>query len=109
MNNQLKRAGQSTRDMVAKRHKNRIWYAIISVVIVLLIAVIALNPKFLKAGSIASIGLLLVARVFMNYSVAVDRRMRKEEKRAVRGAKGEETIGSILDTLGKDYLVIHDI
>ncbi len=109
MNNQRKRAGQSTREMAAKRHKNRIWYAIISVIIVLLIAFIALNPKFLKAGSITSIGLLLAARVFMNYSDAVDRQKRKEEKRAIRGAKGEETIGSILDTLGEDYLVIHDI
>ncbi len=56
MNNQQKRAGQSTREMAAKRHKNRIWYA-----------------------------------------------------RAIRGAKGEEKIGSILDGLGEDYLIIHDI
>jgi Nuclease-related domain len=109
MNNQQKRAGQSTREMAAKRNKKRIWYAIVSVVIVLLIAFVALNPKFLKAGSIASIGLLLVARVFMNYSDALDRRMRKEEKRAVRGAKGEEKVGSILEGLDENHLVIHDL
>lgn len=109
MNNQQKRAGQSTREMAAKRHKNRIWYAIVSIVIVLLIAFVALNPRFLKVGSIASIGLLLVARVFMNYSDVLDRRMRKEEKRAIRGAKGEETIGSLLEYLGEDYVVIHDV
>jgi predicted histidine transporter YuiF (NhaC family) len=94
MNNQQKHAGQSTREMTAKRHKKRIWFAIVSIVIVMLIALIALNPKFLKAGSIASIGLLVVARVFMNYSDAKDRQLRKEEKRAVRGAKAEEKVGS---------------
>jgi hypothetical protein len=109
MNNLQKRAGQSTREMAAKRHKNRIWYAIVSIVIVLLIAFVALNPRFLKVGSIASIGLLLVARVFMNYSDALDRRKRKEEKRAIRGAKGEETIGSLLENLGRDYLIMHDV
>jgi hypothetical protein len=109
MNNQQKRAGQSTREMAAKRHKKRIWFAIVSVVIVILIVLIALNPKFLKIGGFTSIGLLLVARVFMNYSDGKDRQLRKEEKRAVRGAKGEEKIGSILDSLGEEYLVLHDI
>ena len=109
MNNQHKRAGQSTREMAAKRDKKRIWFAFVSVVFVLLIALIALNPKFLKVGGIASIGLLLVTRVFMNYSDAKDRQLHKEEKRAIRGSKGEEKIGSILETLGDDYIVIHDV
>jgi hypothetical protein len=109
MNKQQKRAGHSARDMAAKRHKYRIWFAVVSAAIVLLIAVIALKPQFLKVGSLGSIGLLLAARIFMNYSDAKDRQMRKQEKRAIRGAKGEEKIGSMLERLGEDFLVIHDV
>jgi len=35
--------------------------------------------------------------------------MMKEERRAVRGATAEEKIGSILNNLGEDYVVIHDV
>jgi hypothetical protein len=45
----------------------------------------------------------------MNYSDAKTKKMVKEEKRAIRGAKGEEIIGSTLESLGDDYLVIHDV
>jgi hypothetical protein len=109
MNSHQKRAGQSTREMAARRHRKRIWYSLLAIVVVLLIMVIALNPGLMKVGGIGSIGLLIAARWIMNYSDAKDKQMRKEEKRAIRGAKGEEKIGSILENLGEDYLVIHDV
>jgi hypothetical protein len=55
------------------------------------------------------LGLYVLARLLMSYAEARDRRMRKGERRAIRGAKAEERIGSILATLGEDYLVIHDV
>jgi hypothetical protein len=109
MNSQQKRAGQSTREMAARRHRNRIWYSLLAIVLVLLIMMIALNPALMKVSGIGSIGLLIAARWIMNYSDAKGKQMRKEEKRAIRGAKGEEKIGSMLENLGEDYLVIHDV
>lgn len=54
MNNQHKRAGQSTWEMAEKRHKKRIWFAVVSVVIVLLVertppikGVMIINKKIL--------------------------------------------------------------
>ena len=45
----------------------------------------------------------------MDYTESKAKRMMKEERRAIRGAKAEERIGSDLDNLGEDFLVIHDI
>jgi hypothetical protein len=35
--------------------------------------------------------------------------MIRDEKRATRGAEGEETIGAMLDSLGDEYLTVHDV
>lgn len=109
MNNHQKRAGQSTREMAAKRHKNRIWYVILIFGVVLLILLVANNSKALGIGGMGFLGLIVLARVAMNIADTRTKKMIKEEKRAIRGAKGEEKIGSLLETLGEDYLVIHDI
>jgi hypothetical protein len=109
MNNQQKRAGQSTREMAAKRYKNRVWFVLITVGIVLLILLVANNSKALGIGGFGFLGLIVLSRIVMNYADARTKKMVKEERRAIRGAKGEEKIGSILDSLGEEYVVIHDI
>jgi hypothetical protein len=53
--------------------------------------------------------LVMLARIAMNYGDARDRKIAKEERRAIRGARGEEKIGSILESLGEGFLVIHDV
>jgi hypothetical protein len=109
MNNQQKRAGQSTREMAAKRHKNRVWFVLLTISIVLILLFLANNSSALGFGGFGFLGLVIVARILMNYSDARTKTMIKEEKRAIRGAKGEEIVGSLLESLGDDYLVIHDV
>jgi hypothetical protein len=109
MNNPQKRAGQSTREMAAKRYKNRVWFVLVTVAIVLLILLAANNSQALGIGGFGFVGLIILARLVMNYSDARTKRMIKEEKRAIRGAKGEEKIGSLLESLGEEYLVLHDV
>jgi hypothetical protein len=109
MNNLQKRAGQSTRDMARKRYKNRVRFILITAGIALLIIIISYNSNLLGIGGLGSLGLLLLARLVIDFGDTKAKRMMKEEHRALRGARGEESIGSILDNLGEDHLIIHDI
>lgn len=109
MSNQRNRAGQSTREMTEKRYKNRVWFVLITAGIALLLLLAALNADALKMGGMGFLVLIIAARLVMNYSDRKTKKMIKEERRAIRGAKGEEKIGSILESLGEDYLVIHDV
>jgi hypothetical protein len=109
MNNRQRQAGQSTREMADKRYKRRVWFVMGTMGVVLLLLLAAYNSKALQMGSFGFIGLLVAARLIMDYSDVKTKRMIKEERRAIRGARGEEKIGSLLENLGEDYLVIHDV
>ena len=109
MNNHNKRAGQSTRDMADKRYKSRVWFVLLMAGAVLLILVLVFNSKALGIGVLGILGLGFLARFTMDYMEGKAKRMMREERRAVRGAKAEEKIGAILESLGEDYLVSHDI
>lgn len=109
MNNHNKRAGQSTRDVADKRYKSRVWFVLIMAGAVLLILVLVSNSKALGIGGLGILGLLFLARFAMDYIEGKANRMMKEERRAIRGAKAEEKIGSLLENLDEGYLVIHDI
>lgn len=109
MNSHEKQAGQSTRDMADRRYKTRIWFVLITLGIALLILVMVFNSKVLGIGGFGFLGLLILYRLLIDFTEVKARRMRKAERRAVRGAKAEEKIGSILAQLGPDYRVIHDV
>lgn len=109
MKNQQQRAGQSVREMADRRYKNRIWFVLGTMAVLLVILLVAYNARSLSIGGTGLLGLLVAARLIMNYSDARTNKMIKEERRAIRGAKGEEKIGSLLESLGDDYLVIHDV
>jgi hypothetical protein len=109
MNNLQKRAGQSTRDMAEKRYRQRVWFVLLTVGAVILILLVANNSKALGIGGLGFLGLIILGRIIMNLSGSKAKRMVREERRAVRGAKGEEKIGGILENLGKEYLILHDI
>ena len=109
MKEQHRRAGQSVREMADGRYKNRVWFVLGTTAIVLVILLVAYNAKSLSIGGIGLFGLMIGARLIMNYSDARTNNMIKQERRAIRGAKGEEKVGSLLQRLGEDYLVIHDI
>jgi hypothetical protein len=107
-------AGRSTREMADTRYKARVRFILPMAGVVLLLSGIALyNSNSLSklglVGVIVLLGVFVVMRVVMNLTDARERRMIREEKRATRGAEGEESIGSILDSLGDGYLVIHDV
>jgi hypothetical protein len=107
-------AGRSTREMADTRYKARVRFILPMVGVVLLLSGIALyNSNSLSklglVGVIVLLGVALVMRFVMNFTDAREQKMIREEKRATRGAEGEEMIGAILDSLGDGYLVIHDI
>ena len=109
MNSPSSRAGQSTRDMAEKRYRHRVWFVLLTVGAVILILFVANNSKALGLGGLGFFGLIILARIIMNISDSKDKRMVREERRAVRGAKGKEKIGGILENLGEEYLILHDI
>jgi hypothetical protein len=95
--------------MAGRRRRARVWFGLLMVGIVLSILALVLQYETLGIGALGALGLCVLARLLMDYAEARDRRMRKGERNAIRGAKAEERIGSILATLGEDYLVIHDV
>ena len=109
MDSHEKRAGQSTRGMAGRRYKARVWFVLFRVGTALLILVLVFNSKVLGIGGFGFLGLLILAQLVMDFTEVKAKRMMKAERRAVRGAKAEEKIGSVLDNLGEDCLVIHDI
>ena len=109
MNYQQKRAGQSTRDMAQKRYKNKVRFVLGTAGVVLVILLIAYYSDSLGIGVLGSFGLLILARLIVDITESRIKRMMKEERRAIRGAKAEETIAIVLHNLGADYVVLHDI
>jgi hypothetical protein len=101
------RAGRSTRDMADRRHRLA-WLS-------LLLMLGAAGLMFLgiaNAGSLGIVGVLLVlvlGQLLFDRYEADGLRTLDERDRANRGAVAEERIGSSLDDLGEDYLVLHDI
>lgn len=113
MNSRNKRAGQSTRELADKRYRARLRFALLVLVIGLVILAFAFNLKALGIGGIGILGSLIIARFFieliMGFAEGKAQRMMKEEDRAIRGAKAEERIGSIVDELDENFMVVHDV
>jgi hypothetical protein len=109
MSNRGKRAGQSTRDMADKRYRSRVWLVLIAMAAVLLILVVVFKSTAWGIGGLGVLGLFILVRFIMNYTDTRARGMIKKERQAIRGARAEEKIGAVLDSLGESYLVIHDV
>jgi hypothetical protein len=108
------RAGRSTRELAGRRYKASVRFILPMLGVVLLISAILLynSRSYSKLGLVGGavfLGVALLIRSLMDFTNFRERKMIREEKRATRGAEGEEAIGSILDSLGDDYLVIHDV
>lgn len=104
-----RRAGRSTRDLAAKRRKASIQILSLGLVVSLFLLVLILKKEAvgLTAGGVTllTVAIVIIAR----YAQAESKKIDKMERRAVRGAKAEERVGSILDDLGEDFLVLHDV
>jgi hypothetical protein len=102
MNNQYKRAGKSTREMAHRRFKTRVWFVLLMGGLALALLFVASRSTALGIGGFGFLALIVLVRLITDYTESKARRMMREEHRAVRGAKAEEKIGSILEGLGED-------
>ena len=105
---ELRRPAQSTRAMAAKRRKLAIAIAVGALLIMVLIALL-LQGRVLAGLGGATLVLLLLLRVLADVADRETSRLLKAERRALRGASGEEVVGAILSGLGQDYFAIHDL
>jgi hypothetical protein len=74
--------------------------------IIIVLAVLSKSVKLPGMGGFILILLMLLIRAIMERQV---NRTYKAARRAVRGAKAEEKVGELLDSLGDDYYVLHDV
>jgi hypothetical protein len=102
-------AGRSTREMARKRHQSAVWNGVFGIMAILILGLFLQNAKTLGISGIGIFILLALIRIIPGLT---DRRVSKkliEEKRAIRGAIGEEKIGELLAKLPDDFHVLHDI
>lgn len=109
MNNRNKRAGQSTRGMAEKRYKSKAGFVLFMAVLAFAILILLIKPNILGIGGLGFLALFFLFLVITGYMDIGTKNMERGERRAIRGAEAEEQIGSNLDDLGEDYLIIHDV
>jgi hypothetical protein len=109
MPEQYGQAGKSTRKMAADRRRNGLWIAIIGIGAILVVYALLTNATALGFGGFGFLALLVLLKVIPGVVENALRRNHRAEKRAVRGARGEEQIGEILSGLGEEYAVLHDV
>jgi Nuclease-related domain len=102
-------AGKSTREMAKKRRQSAIWIFVFGIAFVIVLWVFLHNSKALGIGGIGILVILVLMRVVPDIIDTQMSKKLKEEKRAIRGAKGEERIGELLEGLSGDFCVLHDI
>ena len=73
------------------------------------IALIISYPETFGLGGSAVLGLLLIFFLIIRFIETYTDRKVKEAKRAYRGARAEEKVGKLLESLGRDYEVLHDV
>jgi hypothetical protein len=94
--------------MAAKRRRNAIIIGLVVIGVVIVLGILALNYKSIGLGGGAFLALLIAIQLIGDIYAKFDRRSRKRERQAVRGARAEEAVGAILEALGPDYSVLHD-
>jgi len=102
-------AGKSTREMAKKRRGTALIIGLIGLVIILILGLLLQNTRVFGIGSGGILVLLVLLRIIPDIADSLVKRKLKDEKRAIRGAKAEETIGELLSKLSDEYLVLHDI
>ena len=103
------RTGKSARELAEHRRKTGTAVILVILAVVSCLSLVIFNSNALGIGGAGVFMLLLVIHITADWAEGFDRRSTRAEKRTVRGAVGEEEIGSLLDTLGDDFFVLHDI
>ena len=103
------KAGQSVRRMAAQRRSKSLVLAFSALGIAIVILLLATNQQALGLSGFGLLALVIGLKVGADILMSRSDRYTKLERRAVRGARGEEQIGHILDGLGPDFYTLHDI
>lgn len=110
MNNQEPNAGQSVREMARGRRRRALWYILLMTVVLGVIIILGLNSQIVGAvGGLGFLALLFLLRIVFAFAEGRADRAIKGKNRAVRGAQAEENIGLILNQLGANFFVLHDV
>jgi hypothetical protein len=101
-------AGQGARDLAVKRRQARLKLGL--ALALCLLALVGLAFCAAKPGLVVLVlpGLLLVRLWLQRVDTKLDRSW-AQEKRALRGAKGEEKVADLLAQLGDGYAIYHDL
>jgi hypothetical protein len=102
------KAGQGARDLAEKRRLARLKQGPALALCLLALAGLAFCAAKPGLVVLALPGVLLARLWFQRLDAKLDR-SRAEEKRALRGAKGEEKVADLLAQLGEGYAVYHDL
>jgi hypothetical protein len=103
------KAGKSTREMADRRRRNGILVGIIVLLTFVVLGLFLMNADAWGIGGAAVLGILLAMRFLSDWLEGYERGSRKRERRAIRGARSEEAVGALLEALGPDYFVLHDV
>jgi hypothetical protein len=98
-------AGKSTRRLADKRYLSRVLITLIGLSAIALLLYLMPNIKGL-AGLVV---IVIIMKIIMNMTDRELKSYERLERRASKGAKGEEKVGDILKQLPDDYAVFHDI
>jgi hypothetical protein len=110
MNNPNKKAGSSTRKRAESLQKSLTLVLVLGLIIVIVIFFITLNQGLMmKLGPGVILVLMIIVKVLPDVLEKHSKKVDKLERRATRGAVAEEKIGELLEDLGPNFLVIHDV
>lgn len=110
MSNSNKKAGESTRKMAADRRKLSLSLIIIALSIAIIFFLISINKDMMAyIGPGGVLIMLILLKVAPDLLIGKSKKVDKLERRAIRGAVAEERVGDLLENLGDNYLVIHDV
>lgn len=109
MTNNTGRAGKSTRELARKRRNKGLLLVLMAFIAGVAIWLLLQNSRVLGIGGFGVLVLLILLGIVPDVLKAQANRQRKAKNRAIRGAVAEEKIESLLQTLGENYFVLHDI
>jgi hypothetical protein len=99
--------GASTRELADRRSLARVGFGIIALVVVCILFTILPHTQAMGLGALVSLGVL--GKVAMTVLESrIDTKI-AEELRPTRGSVAEEHIGEVLDELGDEHVIVHDI
>lgn len=103
------KAGKSTYEMAEKRRKQILLMFIFGLGAIVIIYLLLNNSKALGLGGGIILALFFLLQALPDILDRKAKKKQKEVRRAIRGAKGEEKVESLLDDLDERFLVLHDV